>query len=107
MLRQAGSRRRFALAFNCVLLARKITRHVPIYWHGRGQMAAISSFTDEVGLAIDKVQTVVTDVWISMGNDEGSRRADFAPFQVNAELMRPPLVMLFSCIACQHGAAWK
>ncbi|HBV78221.1 MAG TPA: ornithine carbamoyltransferase, partial [Alphaproteobacteria bacterium] len=30
------------------------------------------SLTDEVGLAIDKVQTVVTDVWISMGNDEGS-----------------------------------
>jgi ornithine carbamoyltransferase len=44
--------------------------------------------TDEVGLAIDKVQTVVTDVWISMGNDEGSRRADFASFQVNAELMK-------------------
>ena len=44
--------------------------------------------TDEVGLAIDKVQTVVTDVWVSMGNDEGSRRADFAPFQVNAELMK-------------------
>ena len=44
--------------------------------------------TDEVGLAIDEVQTVVTDVWISMGNEEGSRRADFAPFQVNAELMK-------------------
>jgi ornithine carbamoyltransferase len=44
--------------------------------------------TDEVGLAIDKVQSVVTDVWVSMGNDEGSRRADFAPFQVNAELMK-------------------
>ena len=46
------------------------------------------SLTDEVGLAIDKVQTVVTDVWISMGNDEGSRRADFASFQVNTELMK-------------------
>ena len=44
--------------------------------------------TDEVGLAIDKVQTVVTDVWISMGSDEGSRRSDFAPFQVNAKLMK-------------------
>ena len=44
--------------------------------------------TNEVGIAIDKVQTVVTDVWISMGNDEGSRRADFAPFQVNDELMK-------------------
>ena len=46
------------------------------------------SLTDEVGLAIDKVQTVVTDVWVSMGNDEGSRRADFAPFQVNAALLK-------------------
>ena len=44
--------------------------------------------TDEVGLAIDQVQNVVTDVWISMGNDEGSRRTDFAPFQVNADLMK-------------------
>ena len=43
--------------------------------------------TDDVDLAIDKVQTVVTDVWISMGADEGSRNKDFAPYQVNAELM--------------------
>jgi len=43
--------------------------------------------TDDVNFAVDKVQTVVTDVWISMGADEGSRRQDFAPYQVNAELM--------------------
>ena len=29
-------------AFNCALLFRKITHHLLIYWHGRGQMAAIS-----------------------------------------------------------------
>ena len=44
--------------------------------------------TDDVNLAIDKVQTVVTDVWISMGTGEGSRRKDFAPYQVNAKLMK-------------------
>jgi ornithine carbamoyltransferase len=43
--------------------------------------------TDDVGFAIDQVQTVVTDVWTSMGADEGSRREDFGPYQVNAELM--------------------
>ena len=43
--------------------------------------------TDDANFAVDKVQTVVTDVWISMGADEGSRRQDFAPYQVNAELM--------------------
>ena len=43
--------------------------------------------TDDVNIAIDKVQTVVTDVWVSMGTDEGSRRADFKPYQVNAQLM--------------------
>jgi ornithine carbamoyltransferase len=32
-------------------------------------------------------QTLVTDVWISMGAEEGSRREDFRPFQVNRELL--------------------
>ena len=45
-------------------------------------------WTDDVSFAIDKVQTVVTDVWISMGAEEGSRRDDFAPYQVNADLMK-------------------
>ncbi len=45
-------------------------------------------WTDDVSFAIEKVQTVVTDVWISMGTDEGSRRDDFAPYQVNADVMK-------------------
>ena len=32
-------------------------------------------------------QTLVTDVWISMGDEEGTRREDFRPFQVNEELL--------------------
>ena len=32
-------------------------------------------------------QTLVTDVWISMGDEEGTRREDFEAFQVNRELL--------------------
>ena len=32
-------------------------------------------------------QTLVTDVWISMGDEEGTRREDFKAFQVNRELL--------------------
>ena len=32
-------------------------------------------------------QTLVTDVWISMGDEEGSRHKDFKPFQINRELL--------------------
>ena len=63
------------------------------------------TLTDEVGLAIDKVQTVVTDVWISMGNDEGSRRVDFAPFQVNTELMKSAAAdaIFMHCLPAYRG----
>jgi len=44
--------------------------------------------TDDLGLAVDQVQTVVTDVWVSMGGDEGSRLDDFRPYQVNADVMK-------------------
>ena len=43
--------------------------------------------TDDANFAVHEVQTVVTDVWTSMGTDEGSRRSDFAPYQVNAKMM--------------------
>ena len=32
-------------------------------------------------------QTLVTDVWISMGDEEGTRREDFKPFQINSDLL--------------------
>ena len=32
-------------------------------------------------------QTLVTDVWISMGDEEGTRREDFSAFQVNQALL--------------------
>ena len=38
--------------------------------------------------AVRNSQTVVTDVWVSMGEKEGTRLQDFEPYQVNAELMK-------------------
>lgn len=42
---------------------------------------------DDAKQAASGSQTIVTDVWISMGDDEGTRAKDLAPFQVNDELM--------------------
>ena len=63
------------------------------------------TLTDDVNLAIDKVQTVVTDVWISMGADEGSRRKDFAPYQVNAKLMKAAAdeAIFMHCLPARRG----
>ena len=61
--------------------------------------------TDDVSLAIDKVQTVVTDVWVSMGAEEGSRRKDFAPYQVNTKLMKSAAgdAIFMHCLPAQRG----
>lgn len=52
----------------------------------RAQGADIT-LTDDAMEAAKDVQTIVTDVWISMGDDEGTRAEDFAPYQVNAAIM--------------------
>ncbi len=61
--------------------------------------------TDDVNFAIDKVQTVVTDVWISMGADEGSRSIDFAPYQVNEKLMKSAAcdAIFMHCLPARRG----
>ena len=45
--------------------------------------------TDDIGVALENVDIVYTDVWVSMGDEEeaAQREIDFAPFQVNADLM--------------------
>ena len=42
---------------------------------------------DDAKAAVADSQTIVTDVWVSMGDDEGTRQQDFQNFQVNEELM--------------------
>jgi ornithine carbamoyltransferase len=53
----------------------------------RAQGGDITLHDDPVEAARNS-QTLVTDVWISMGDEEGTRMQDFAPYQVNADLMK-------------------
>ena len=45
--------------------------------------------SDDIGVALENVDVVYTDVWISMGDEAETkqRKLDFAPFQVNSDLM--------------------
>jgi len=45
--------------------------------------------TDDIGVAMENVDAVFTDVWVSMGDEAeaAQREKDFAPFQVNNDLM--------------------
>ena len=46
------------------------------------------TLTNDLAIAVDQVQTVVTDVWVSMGGDVGSREKDFVSYQVTAKVMQ-------------------
>ena len=45
--------------------------------------------TDDIGVALENVDVVYTDVWVSMGDEAeaAQRKIDLSPFQVNADLM--------------------
>ena len=45
--------------------------------------------SDDIGIALENVDVVYTDVWVSMGDEAQAkqREIDFAPFQVNSDLM--------------------
>ena len=45
--------------------------------------------SDDIGVALENVDVVYTDVWVSMGDEAEAkqRKLDFAPFQVNSDLM--------------------
>ena len=42
---------------------------------------------DDIMTAASEAHVIVTDVWISMGDEEGTRIKDMTPFQVNDEVM--------------------
>jgi ornithine carbamoyltransferase len=50
-------------------------------------------------------QTLVTDVWISMGDEEGTRREDFGSFQVNQELLEAAAgdAIVLHCLPAWRG----
>ena len=45
--------------------------------------------SDDIGVALENVDVVYTDVWVSMGDEAeaAQREIDLAPFQVNSDLM--------------------
>jgi ornithine carbamoyltransferase len=47
------------------------------------------TITDDIGVAMENVDAVFTDVWVSMGDEDekAKREIDFATFQVNSDLM--------------------
>ena len=49
-------------------------------------------------------QTLVTDVWISMGDEEGTRREDFRAYQLNEELLA---VAAYDAIVMHCLPAWR
>lgn len=47
------------------------------------------TLSDDIAVAMENVDVVYTDVWVSMGDEAeaAQREIDFAPFQVNSQLM--------------------
>ena len=63
--------------------------------------------TDDIGVALEKVDVVYTDVWVSMGDEAeaAQREKDFAPFQVNSDLMglANPGAIFMHCLPAIRG----
>ena len=62
-------------------------------------------FTEDVADAVDQVQTVVTDVWVSMGREGGSQKQDLAAFQVNDGVMKQAAkdAIFMHCLPAKRG----
>ena len=63
------------------------------------------TLTEDVAEAVDQVQTVVTDVWVSMGQEGGSQQQDLAAYQVNEEVMKQAAgdAIFMHCLPAKRG----
>ena len=70
----------------------------------RGEGADLVLYDSAIEAAAGS-QTLVTDVWISMGDEEGTRREDFRSFQVNQELLEAAAgdVIVLHCLPAWRG----
>ena len=61
--------------------------------------------TEDVAEAVDKVQTVVTDVWVSMGQESGNQQQDLAAYQVNEDVMKKAAgdAIFMHCLPAKRG----
>ena len=62
--------------------------------------------TEDVAEAVDQVQSVVTDVWVSMGQEGGSQQQDLAAYQVNEEVMKQAAgdAIFMHCLPAKRGS---
>ncbi|MFA0753456.1 MAG: hypothetical protein IMHGJWDQ_001232 [Candidatus Fervidibacter sp.] len=65
------------------------------------------TITNDPVAAVEEAEAIYTDVWTSMGQESEAekRRQDFAPFQVNAGLLRhaPKEVVVMHCLPAHRG----
>ena len=61
--------------------------------------------TEDVAEAVDQVQSVVTDVWVSMGQEGGSQQQDLAAYQVNEEVIKQAAgdAIFMHCLPAKRG----
>ena len=61
--------------------------------------------TEDVTEAVDQVQTVVTDVWVSMGHEGGNQQQDLAAYQVNEDVMKRATgdAIFMHCLPARRG----
>ena len=61
--------------------------------------------TEDATKAVDKVQSVVTDVWVSMGQEGGSQHQDLVAYQVNEDVMKQAAgdAIFLHCLPAKRG----
>ena len=61
--------------------------------------------TEDVAEAVDQVQTVVTDVWVSMGQEGGNQQQDLVAYQVNEDVMKQAAgdAIFMHCLPAKRG----
>ena len=61
--------------------------------------------TEDPAEAVDKVQTVVTDVWVSMGQEGGNQQQDLAAYQVTEDVMKQAAgdAIFMHCLPAKRG----
>ena len=61
--------------------------------------------TEDVAEAVDQAQSVVTDVWVSMGQEGGNQQQDLAAYQVNEDVMRRAAgdAIFMHCLPAKRG----
>ena len=61
--------------------------------------------TEDAAEAVDQAQSVVTDVWVSMGQEGGSQKQELIPYQVNEDIMKLAAgdAIFMHCLPAKRG----